>query len=35
MTQPEKSKGIYLDSTEYKENNIEEQNFEENVFRLG
>ena len=35
MTQPEESKGISLDSAEYKERNIEEQNFKEKVLRLG
>ena len=32
-TQPEDSKGIWLDGTEYKESNIEEQNFWEKVLR--
>ena len=32
-TQPDESKGIWLGSTEHKESNIEEQNFEENVLR--
>ena len=32
-TQPEENKEMWLGNTEYKESNIEKQNFEENVLR--